>query len=75
MVEAFFPASMFEVGGLGKLGGFFVEELDILSWYSSLDTKLAISGVMELVEEMDTDANREIITMGLSVTYLFLSLS
>ena len=54
-----FSSSMLEARGLVNLGRFSGEDLDLSSWWSSLAVKLDVSGIMNLVEDMATDAKRE----------------
>ena len=46
--------------------------MDLYSLWISLDTKLAVSGSMNLVADMATDAKREIRLNTLGFTYIFL---
>ena len=70
-----FPASILEARGLVKLGRLSGEDLDLYSWWSSLAAKLAVSGRMDLVTDMDTDAKREMIqnTFGMPFNLFYLS--
>ena len=52
---------MLETRGLFKLGRLSGEDLALSSWWSSLAAKFAISGRMDLVEVMATDAKRAMI--------------
>ena len=55
-----FPSSMFDTRGLVKLGRFSEDELDFSSCWISLATKLAVSGIMDLLEDMYKYEKREI---------------
>ena len=57
-VKVSFPASMLDARGLVKLGRFYGEDLDLSSWWISLDEKLDIFVIMDLVEYMATDTKR-----------------
>ena len=51
---------MMEYRGSVKLGRLSGEDLYLSSWWSRLDTKLAVSGGIYLVSDMSTDENREL---------------
>ena len=57
-VKLSFPTSMLEAGGLVKLGRFFVEYLDLSSWWSRFSAKLAVYAIMDLVVDMYIYTNR-----------------
>ena len=50
---------MFETRGLAKLGRLSGEDLDLSSWWRSLAAKFSVSGRINLVTDMSTDAKRE----------------
>ena len=55
-----------------KLGILYGEELDIYTWWRSLDAKLAVSIRMELVTDMATYAKREMMfCMSFPLLYFF----
>ena len=49
---------MLEARELMKLGRLSGEDLAISLWWSSLDAKLSVYGIMDLVADMDTDTKR-----------------
>ena len=53
-----FTSSILENRGLVKLGRFSGEDLALSSWWSSLATKLAVSGIMDLVVDMEIYVKR-----------------
>ena len=53
-----FTASMLEDRGLVKLGRFYGEDLDFSSWWRILTEKISVSGIMELLSDIATDAYR-----------------
>ena len=69
-----FPIYMLEYRELLKLGRLYGEDLSLISWWISLAAKLAVSGRMELVTDMATDAKRTMLpntfVMPLSLLYL-----
>ena len=72
-IKVSFPYYILEAMGLVKLVRLSVENLDLSSWWSSLAAKLAVSGRMELVIDMATDAKREIMpnTFGMEFHFLY----
>ena len=56
-----FTTSMLEARGLVKLGIFSLEGLALSSWWSSLAAKIAVSVIMYLVADMNTDAKKVMI--------------
>ena len=67
-----FTSSMLEDRGLVNLGRFSGEDLDLSSWWSSLAVKLAVSGRMNLVADMATDAKREMRPNTFGMTFFLL---
>ena len=63
---------MMESRGLVKLGILSGEDLDIYSWWSSLDEKLAVSERMNLVVDMATYAKKSMRTNILGIPFTFL---
>ena len=57
-VKVSFSDFMLESRGLVKLGGFSGEDLALYLWWIRLATKIAVSGRMELLEDMATDEKR-----------------
>ena len=55
-----FPASVLDARGLVKLGRFYGEDLDLSSWWISLDEKLSLSERMDFVADMAIDEKKEI---------------
>ena len=74
-VNVSFPASMLEDRGLLKLGRLYGYYLALSSWWRILAAKLAVSGRMDLVEKMTTDAEREMRpnTFGMPFSFLYCS--
>ena len=68
---------MFEARGLAKLGGLPGDNLVLSSWWNVLAEKLDDSVIMDLVEDMATDAKRKMRpnTFGMPFTFLYFSLS
>ena len=66
---------MFDTRGLVKLGRLSGEDLDISSWWISLAKKIAVSGRINLVTYMNTDATRVMKPKTLGMKSLFLYLS
>ena len=69
-VPSFF---FFDTRGLLNLGRFYVEELAISSWRSSLAEKLAVSLIMDFVTGMETYEKMEtrLNILGMSFPFLF----
>ena len=57
-VKVSFTSSVFDTRGLVKLGVSYGEDLVLSSWWSSLASKISVSGRMDLVVYMATDAKR-----------------
>ena len=57
------------------MGRFFGEYLALSSWWSSLAAKIFVSSIMELVEDIAKDKNREMIPKTLGVPSIFLYIS
>ena len=74
-VNLSYPASILEARGLVKLGRFSGDYLALSSWWITLAEKLAVSGKMDLVEDIATDANRERRSKTLGIPSLIFSLS
>ena len=74
-VKVSFTSSMFNNRRLVKLGRFYGDDLNFSSWWSSFAAKLTVYGIMDLVEDMDTDAKREISPTTLGVPSISLSIS
>ena len=55
-----------------KLWRFSGEDLALSSWWSILDAKLAVSGRMDLMEDIAGDENREMRSNTFGMTYPFL---
>ena len=70
-----FNSSMFEISGLVKFGRLYGEDLALSLWWMSLDEKLAVSGIMNLVADMDIYAKREmrLNALGMPFTLFYLS--
>ena len=56
MVKVSFTDYMLEARIFVKLGRLYGEDLDLSSWWRILVTKLAVSGIIDLVTDMATDA-------------------
>ena len=70
-----FNYPMFETRELAELGIFSGEYLALSSWWITLAEKLAVSGKMDLVEDIATYANRERRSKTLGIPSLIFSLS
>ena len=70
-----FTASMLETMGLVKFGRFYVQDLALSSWWGIFAAKLAVSGRMDLVADMNTDTKRAIRPNAFGMPFYFLSLS
>ena len=57
-VKVSFHSYMFETRGLVKLGRLSGEDLYLYTWWTRLATKLGVYGIMNVVKNMSTDANR-----------------
>ena len=73
--EGIIFVSIMEARGLTILGIVFGEDLDISSLWSSLDEKLAVSGIMDLLAEMTTYEKRSMRLNAFVVTFYLLYLS
>ena len=74
-VKVPFPSSVFDTRGLVKLVILYGEDMSLSSWGISFDEKLSVSGIVELVEDMITDAKREMRpkTLGMPSPLLYFS--
>ena len=70
-----FTSCIFDTRGLVKLGFFPGEDMDLYPWWSILDAKLSVYGIMDLVKDMSKDVKREMRPNTLGMPYPFLSIS
>ena len=70
-VKVSLTLSMMESRVLVKLGRLSGEDLDIYSWWGSLDEKLAVSERMNLVVDMATYAKNSMRTSILGIPFTF----
>ena len=74
-VKVYFTDSFMEARGLVKLGRLSGKDLALSSWWIRLDTKLAVSIIMDLVVDMDTYAKMEIMLNTFDMPFSLFSLS